>query len=326
MSAVLVRRVTCGVLTVAGAVLIWVPQSEAADGATAAGTSAEAWYMTADACTGSVDCSLVTPPSAYPEDTLHVALTGGAPTASTYLQLDGSALPEDAEITGGTLKLPVDTTPSDGSLVPENAKLVACIVEDHIESKEGAVTEPPKADCKRASSPAIFHAKPAPVFTVDLGAFATHWTDGEPARLAILPAPEAQEAKDTWHVTFWGKKNASKDAAPITADLQHASGTGELPPPAGSQVDSGSPVDNGVSPGPSLGAPQGAPPPAELDAPKAADPPRNDAAPKAAPAAATPELKTYSYPYPIAWAMPLALLIGIITVGRTLTKKISPLP
>lgn len=326
MSAVLARSVVCGVLTAAGAVLICVPQSEAAGGSTAAGTSAEAWYVTSDACTGSVDCSLVTPPSAYPQDTLHVALTVGEPTASTYLQLDGSALPEDAEITGGTLKLPVDTTPSDGSLVPENAKLLACIVEDHIESKEGAVTESPKADCKRASAPATFNAKPAPAFTVDLGAFATHWADGEPARLAILPAPEAQEAKDSWHVTFWGKKNASKDAAPITADLQHTSGTGELPPPAGNPVDSGSPVDNGVSPGPSLEAPQDVPPPAELVAPAAAEPPKGEAAPQPAPAAAMPELKTYSYPYPIAWAMPLVLLVGVVTVGRTLTKKLQPLP
>lgn len=326
MSAVLARRVVCGVLTAAGAVLVCVPQSAAADGATAAGTSAEAWYLTTDACAGAVDCSLVAPPSAYPQDTLHVALTGGEPTASTYLQLDSSALPEDAEITGGTLKLPVDTTPSDGSLVPENAKLVACIVTDHIESKEGAVTEPPKADCKRASAPATFNAEPAQVFTVDLGAFATLWADGEPARLAILPAPEAQEAKNSWHVTFWGSKNASKDAAPITADLQYTSGTGDLAPPVGNPPDSGSPVDNGVSPGPSLAAPEDAAVPAELDAPTAAEPPKKDAAPEALPAAAMPELKTYSYPYPIAWAMPLVLLVGVITVGRTLTKKMQPLP
>lgn len=52
-----------------------------------------------------------------------------------------------------------------------------------------------------------------------------------------------------------------------------------------------------------------------------------DQEPEAAPQPlAEPRYRTVGYPYPIAWTMPLLLLIGLTATGRALTKNLQPNP
>lgn len=295
-------------------------------GTAATGTSMEAWYTTTEACEPPADCSMLPPPSAYPQDTLHVGATGGRPNAVTYLELDTSGVPGDAKLTGGTLTLPINTDSRSGTLGADTAQLVACLVTEKIDDEaEGSLEAPPASECESASSPATFAAEPEPAFTVGLAAFAEQWAQAEEPRLAILPASEAQVG-DTWHVSFWGKDNDSESAAPITAKLTYTAGNtrDELPPLPDSSLagpGEGELVDGGLTDPPVAEpiageAPEGA---ASLDgdaepAPVAGEP---EAAPQAAPA-------TFEapYPYPVAWLMPLLLLIGFAMTGRALTKNL----
>lgn len=290
-------------------------------------TRAEAWYNTADACDEQVDCSLLPPPNAYPEDTLHVGLTGGDTTAETYLELDTSSIPPDSSITGGQLTLPVDTEPRDGSLRPDQAELMACVVTEFVDSSAGTFEQPPEYNCDKATSVAQFAAEPAPTYTVDLTPFAAAWADGASPRLAILPTPTAKKAGDTWRVVFWGRNNDSDDAKPITASLTYRSGTDHGTPHAEAEPEPFTLADPLPPPPASLPA---LPEPADAVAPEPAaspqvsppKPPPPQTAP--APAAATPAFRTVGYQYPIAWVMPIALLGGFLMTGNALTKKLPP--
>lgn len=330
MSPLSLRRTT-GAVSAGSLVLLClgVPVSAAPSGSATVGTQVEAWYSTTttEACT-ELDCSMLPPASTYPEDTLHVGINAGKPAAATFLELDlfGTKLPAGAKIDGGTLTLPVDTAPADGSLEPETAKLVVCHVTDFFFDTKGSLAKPPKTDCA-TSAPANFTAEPQPVFTVDVAPFATKWASGDSAALAVLPAPEAESGKATWHVTFWGKENSAEGAKPITAELSYSTGSSdgsisEAPlPPLPSAPE---PFDDGGL------APAPAPPidlPEPADAPAAAEPPAaKPPAPAAAPEVqAMPELRTFGYPYPIAWTMPLLLLIGFGFTGRALTKRLEPI-
>lgn len=314
----------CGAIVATGSLLLIAatPVPAAAAGGTAeVGTLAEAWHTTipadADPCSDPVDCAQAPNSPVYPEHTLHVDLKAGQQTAATYLQLDTAKLPFDAQISGGTLRLPVDDQPSDGSVRPESAKLVACPVVEAVQEASGSPSTPPKTDCKLATAPAKYRKGKQPAFEVDVTTLATSWSGGN-AAVAILPSPEAEKDRDSWHVAFWGKKNKNPEAAQITATLTYtASETAAVPPPS----------DLGLAP------PAAPEPAAELALPKpppapAAKPPKGAAAPKQAPPPETapqaaPAFRKVGYPYPVAWLMPLLLLIGFAMTGHALTKNLS---
>lgn len=300
----------------------------AEDGTAKVSTSTEAWYTTtgADApgaCGDPLDCSQVPEPTVYPENTLHVGIEAGRPTAATYLQLDTATLPMGSTITGGTLRLPVDEEPRDGSVRPDTAKLVACAVTEPVQEANGSTNKPPKTDCKAVSAPAKYKKGKKPAFEVDLAAFGTQWADGN-AAVAILPAPEAQEARETWHVAFWGKENKTPGASPITATLAYtASADGAFPPGDGGAL---APPVSELGGAPTSPSDQALAGPAPEAAEPLKNPPQAKAAPKDAELApqAAPEFRKVGYPYPIAWTMPLVLLIGFVLTGRALTKKLAP--
>lgn len=298
-------------------------------------TQTEAWYTTlaGDACDSpaNVDCSLLPAAETYPEDTLHVGVSSGKRTAITVFELDlfEAGIPAGMEIAGGKLTLPVDAAPSDGSLRHDVASLIVCHVPDSIHATAGSLAKPPKIDCKAASSPATYQAEPKPVFTVDLTPFAMTWAKGESPVLAVLPAPKPESEPETWHVTFWGKGNESEDAKPISAELNYQpplasggtlppldTGAGDVlaPPPPMDDLPEPPPVDPIDAPAPEIG---------ESPAKGEAAPPEEEPAP---PALAEPRYRTVGYPYPIAWTMPLLLLIGLTATGRALTKNLQPNP
>lgn len=308
----------------------------AAEGGTAvAKTQVEAWYTTIanDTCEppANLDCSALPAAEVYPKDTLHVGVSSGKRSAVTVFELDmfDAGIPPGMEIVGGKLSLPVDTAPGDGSLRHDAAKLLVCHVSGFVFGTAGALDKPPKADCDAASAPATYQAEPKPVFTADLTPFAAQWAKGDSPVIALIPAPDAESGGDTWHVTFWGKENESEGAVPISAELRYQPEVKDaLPPPP-------PPLDTGeiAAPPPIDELPE--PPPAEpLDAaaPEVGEAPA-EAKPVAekeleAPPQALPEQtwRTVGYPYPIAWTMPLLLLIGLTATGRALTKKLEPAP
>lgn len=310
-----------------------LPALAASSGTAQTGTQVEGWYstLTSDACEppAELDCSMLPAASVYPAETLHVGVASGKPSALTVIELDlfGAKIPPGAEVVGGTLLLPVDTSQSDGSLQPDTAKLIVCHVTDFFTGTEGSLAKPPKTDCDGASTPARYVAEPRPVFIADLNAFAAKWTAGDTPALAILPAPEAVSENKTWHVTFWGKDYSEGaeggDAVPITAKLNYQAKAGDFTtsPTVETSTDLGPPELGELV----------APPPAqaELDVKESAPvagAPSETAPPPQAAVEAAPSLRTFGYPYPIAWMMPLLLLIGFGVTGRALTKNLEPSP
>lgn len=317
-------------------IALYGPVALAADKGTATvGTQTEAWYVTAtsETCsTPALDCSLLPPPD-YPKNTLHVGVSSGTPTAATYIELDlfSANLPLEAVLTTGTLTLPVDMAPSDGTLRQDSAKLTVCQVTDFFSAAAASPQEPPETDCKAASADATYSAKPAPTFHVDLKPFLKGWSAGDSAALAIMPAPSAVKDSETWHVAFFGKDYSADqqddptsletgDPKPITAKLSYESKETVTPPPP-------PPPEFEVAPPPPPSAPEFGPiaaPPPEFDgtapAPRV-EPPMESVEPAPQPVAA-PEFITVGYKYPIAWIMPLLLLIGFAMTGHSLTRSL----
>ncbi|MGH2685874.1 MAG: hypothetical protein ACRDJP_10465, partial [Actinomycetota bacterium] len=176
----------------------------------------EAWYQHVPPCVSLVDCSALPAASPYPEDTLHVGVSGGQETARTYLAFSLSAIPSKGELTGGTLTLPVDAEQGHGSFTPEQADMVACLVTAEFEAVRGSADAPPPTEC-RAQAPAQFDAS-SKAFTVDLSAFAGR-LDGPRAALALLPTDAALQARSSWHVAF--KATQAQPPVPITAEYTY---------------------------------------------------------------------------------------------------------
>ncbi|MPY99912.1 MAG: hypothetical protein GEU97_18355 [Actinophytocola sp.] len=314
-----------------------------------------------DACEDGTDCSAA-PTSEFPRNTLHVGISNGTPTTATYIELDllGANVPFGATFTEGHVVLPVDMNPGDGSVRADQAKLRVCQA-DAVSDTKASPDTPPDTQCDAASANARYSAKPSPAFRVDLAPFLQDWSDGTPAAIAILPAPKAVEESETWHVTFFGKDYdaereppdeppappappagagdvaplaeetstpappdeetpGQQEPKPITAKLSYEEEDFTVPPPA---LDA--PAEFGPPPPPpaSTPGPIDAPPPAVADAP-AGETPDAEAKPQEplAPVSAAPDFITVGYKYPIAWLMPLLLLIGFAMTGHSLTKNL----
>ncbi|MFB9729006.1 hypothetical protein [Haloechinothrix salitolerans] len=332
------------------------------------GTATEAWYVLPDSDTcADADCSAL-PTSEYPKNTLHVGISGGTPTTATYVELDLTALPFGATVTGGTLELPVDRNTGDGSVRAAEAKLRVCQITGSLADTKASPDTPPETDCDAAAAKATYSAKPRPAFSVDLAPFVKDWSEGASAAVAILPAPAAVKASDTWHVAFFGKDYESgeqqappeespapeppasgedvgandlagdvrtkettsnppveqpgeqQEPAPITASLTYEEEEFAAPPLAEPP-----PLE------PELGPPPPAPEvgPIAAPAPEAAGPvpPKQEPAqePEAAPVRApeaAPDFIEVGYQYPIAWLMPLLLLVGFAMTGHSLTRNL----
>jgi hypothetical protein len=173
--------------------------------------AAEAWYRpTSPTCGLPVGCPPVAPPSTYPEGTLHVGVLAGQEEARTYVAL---AVPADATLVGGSLRLPVGPS-EDGTTQPEGAQLRACLVTGTVKDKvSGDVAKPPTADCSVASPAVATQGPGGTVFTVDLAPFVVQWTGERTGALVLLPT-EAPAQTDVWHVAF------SRHDRPVTTGLR----------------------------------------------------------------------------------------------------------
>lgn len=177
-------------------------------------TDVEAWYYVADDTIAPAPPPVVPDPvNPYGEDTLHVSITGGNEDARTYLTLDVTRLPTTFDLVEGILKLPID--PGGVTINAETARVQVCLSEIPPKSDEGSFEEPPEVNCK-TKTPATYEEKPFPHLVADITEFGT---DLSFSGLAILPSNRAKEKSDTWHVTFYGKKNETEDSRSITAQL-----------------------------------------------------------------------------------------------------------
>ena len=298
-------------------------------------TTKTAWYAQAPPCT-SVDCSVLPLVHPYPEDTLHVSVSGGQETARTYVAFP-TFLPSGGRFVGGTMELPLDIEPTSGSVSPETADFVACLSSTKFKPVRGSFEQPPKIECETRKA-AVYNAEDA-VFTVDLRPFAEHWKKDESA-LALVPSKAALERGDTWHAVYpageesgepTGEPPAEEEPPPqISVTLEYetdAATTGidssfdlgtdtaaEPADPGGSFASSSGPsLDDGTG----FTAAQGS-----TEVPEATTPtelPPEEAAPVAS---FVEGFAGPGFAYPIVWALPLLILVGLGAVGRALTKEL----
>lgn len=351
------RRSAAAALS-AGALLVLAPVPVAAAQAAPvqAQASSESWYRTTPVALpedGLTVCDLpvggctptvpeVALPSPYAPGTLHVGYTGAAEDSRTYLELNLVRLPFGSEISGGTLTLPVATDPQAGTLLPETAKIQACLLTRTVpDGIDGSLTGAQPADCKTVS-PAKFvagEADKAPVFTVDLAPFADAWAVGT-AALALVPTEEQAEGAN-WHVAFSRRDRTTgpgvETVQPITAALSLRAAkapNGAVRPPALDAPGGPAMVDLPESPsfdGGSLALDGGgivaaAPVTAGTTGALVAPVPPADADPQVAqqPIAQVASVLGGSYAYPGVFLLPLLLVAGASWLGRALTRDLAP--
>jgi hypothetical protein len=259
---------------------------------------------------------------------LHVAITAGQETARTYLAWP-VALPLNTRLTGGTLELPLDLDPASGSASPETADFVACLTTPDFEPVRGSFATPPEADCEIRRA-AAYHQKKS-TFTIDLARFAESWSVGE-AAVALVPSERAVARGDAWHVAFPAGDQEPPDeaqdqpAAEITVTMEYVASSS--PPTIGTDFDTDVPatVDGGS-------APAAAPPLADdgtgFTSTQAATEAPEASAPTELAAEQTQPVVSFiegfagpGFAYPIIWALPLVLLVGLVSIGRVLTKDL----
>lgn len=321
-------RATIGACLALVGLALWQPAGSAQPGGDTESvevpTGVEAWYNTTPLPVG--DLPVVPPPTnPYEEDTLHVRITGGQENARTYISLDLKRLPVGTEISDGLLSLPL--APSEKETDDDrSARLWICLADPLDEKVSGSFEQPPKVDCESRSG-ATYVRKPRPHFIVDLAPFVDFLQTNS---LAVLPSDVAREKGDTWHVSFYGKKNDTKSANPVTAELVIAevSGLAAAPPPVPPvNPDPAPPADSGFGSGSlNIGMPPPTQPLNDAPAPPSSDrlgsrtPATRNPQPVAAPPAEPTAAEGPSYT--AVWALPLLLLLLAGYFSSALTRDI----
>jgi hypothetical protein len=184
---------------------------------------AESWYRPlSPLCTTPAGCPPVELPPGYPDGTLHVGVLGGAEDSTTYIALP---LPSSG-LQGGSLRLPVGPI-EDGTLLPESAKVKACVVIGNVPKVAGSWGTRPGVDCS-STSPAVVTSG-GTVLTVDLAPFLVEW-EGEPVgALALVPA-DVPAVTDVWHLAFSRHDRTGAAVQPLSATLLVDGDTGPLAP------------------------------------------------------------------------------------------------
>ncbi len=275
--------------------------------------ASEAWYLENPTCNTLAGC--VTPPRALinplANDTLHVSIVLGVEIARSYLTFNLTKLPSGASIFGGRLTVPIDTTPMDGTISPEESHVVACLVTLPIVPTQGSLEFPPVPDCA-VSSPGIYSAKVQPTLTFDLTPFGSWWSGS--ASVALVPAQSASAARESWSVVFSSTSRQSPPSPPATAELTY-----ELPDETVPSATYVPPLPPPVPPpallpntGPVLVPQSPRIPPSTVEPRTAALAPRT---------AALAPLKG-RYLYPGVWALPLVLLAVWLALAKGLTQDL----
>ncbi|MBV9293600.1 MAG: hypothetical protein JO222_14220 [Frankiales bacterium] len=285
------------------------------------GDVSEAWYADSpiDVCSTPLGCPpQPVPSSPYPPDTLHVGVAGGQETARTYVQPNLLGIPFGSTLVTGTMTLPLAADGQSGNSSPATAHLLACAAKAPApDGTQGSTSKAPDIDCATAS-PAKYDAKRG-LFTVDLKPFLTAWSTGNAPGIALVPDPKGTQPTDAWHVAFNGHKRAK---------VKHISSTftyTPLPSTGGTQPVPTPPASVPSAPSVSQPGPVNLPPPSTTTT-----------QPAAPPVVATPQTPTVApqtqpvalvrpFQYPLAFLMPLALLVGAVFFARLFTRDPTPI-
>ena len=274
--------------------------------------TAAAWFQPDPFCSTPLGCGFLKLPalSPYPKGTYHVGTAVGRQLARAFIAVRVSDAA--AEATGGTLTIPLDTNPADGSIVPQTAHINVCVTYQAVTPAEGAFIGAPAANCLPAAR-AKYVAKPQPHLAVNLKRLAGHLAAVK--GFALLPADAAPTA--AWDVVFrlpTGKAKPSLlpqlrlvvgkpsvDSPPKPPAVTHHPGSGSSSAPSGGVV-----VPEPV-----------VPPDLTVVAPTAPAPVI------AEPTARARHLVTVAYQYPEVWLLPLLLLVLIPFTLRALTRDLT---
>lgn len=279
--------------------------------------TAAAWFQPDPLCATPLGCGFIKLPalSPYPKGTFHIGTAVGRQIARAFIAVNLGK--QGSDIRGGTLSVPLDTSPTDGSLNPQAAKVNVCVTYQAVTDVEGAFDGAPAANCLPAA-PAKYVAKPAPHLVANLERLASGLSGGGLSGVkgfALLPADAAPTT--AWQLVF--KLPTTKSAPGPTLSLlvgkvRHVTAT----PPAGHHGDGHEPgnlpapvVGTGVAPAPTL-------PPATTVVP-----PDNTKPVIANPSTPVGRFVTVGYQYPEVWLLPLLLLVLIPYALRSLTKDLT---
>jgi hypothetical protein len=273
----------------------------------------EAWYSSPKLCVLSICLPIPSPFAAtYPAGTLHIGAAAGSESARTYLALR-RPLATTVGVTGGTLRLPLDTSPLDGSIAPDLAKVEACTTRTPIKAVDGATTKPPAVDCHGAAVSHII-GTPAVELDIDLGPIA-HRLEQRGTSIALLPVLSLGSTFDVTVSTDNRPKGESSTPVLILDTVAKSAPTTSAPSPSPS---SSTPATTGTD----VGAPVAAPPipmPAQAsEAPGGAVP-----EPVIAPQALASPQRAHGFDYPAVFLVPLLVLAALLGFGRQLTRPLT---
>ena len=191
------RRAKLALLIIGVVTLAGTPAAVASE--STVGTSNESTYETLPAV----------PPHA--EGHLDVGATAGLEDSRSYVTLDLSSIPHNAEIESATLTLPFDAA---ASSAPDTATFQACVAGDS--------GEPPAEDCTTKSSAVFANDQ----FTVDLAPFL------DVLRTTSLALVPVLEEAASWHVALYARDSEDPAAKPITATFELRDEEAVAPAPA----------------------------------------------------------------------------------------------
>lgn len=232
---------------------------------------------------------------------MHVAVAPGQETARTYLAFRSSSI--EGTLVGATLEIPLDRRATSGTLRPETANVQVCLATGTITATEGSVGTPPTAVCP-AVVKMVYEGGANPRLRADLKPFLA----GVPTTQGLLLLPVPPKTGDTaaWHVAF--ATSAPVLTLTVEPDADPDEALDETEPPLVDVAFPNLEVDPGLfepSVAPSL-EPEPAP---AVDAP---------------PLAARRVANDGGYPYPLAWAFPLLLALGVPLAVRAFTTDMTP--
>jgi hypothetical protein len=274
---------------------------------------AEGWYSSPKLCVLSICLPIPSPfAQTYPAGTLHIGAAAGSESARTYLALR-HPLDVTTGVLGGTLRLPLDTSPLDGSIAPDLAKVEACTTQVPIKAVAGATTTPPAVDCHGAPVSRII-GTPAVELDIDLRPIARR-LDKRGTGIALLPVLSLGSTFDVTVSTDTRAKGSDTTPVLILDTVRKTVPTTPATVPSPSPSPSDTTASSGIPP---LAAPP-IPMPAQAGQAPGASVPE----PVIAPQALSSPARAHGFDYPAVFLVPLLVLAALLGFGRQLTRPLT---
>ncbi|HEX3705203.1 MAG TPA: hypothetical protein VHV76_01110 [Mycobacteriales bacterium] len=280
--------------------------------------TAAAWFQPDPLCATPLGCGAIKLPTIdpYPKGTYHVGVAVGRQTARAFLAVALGKVAQAAH--GGTLTIPLDTSPTDGSLAPNTAHINVCVTYQAVTDIEGSFDGAPSANCLPAAH-ATYVAKPAPHLVANLKRLGGKLAGVK--GFALLPADASPTS--AWSVVFkLPTANSQASQLPslkllvgqVSRTTKPSAGSGghhHSDSPAGGDSSTGLGGGSAVDPGPSFPLPSQSVAPPSTQQPVVARP------------TSARRFVTVGYQYPEIWLFPIALILLVPFTIRALTRDLT---